>query len=86
MTTIKEKGFDMEIQTTIKDLPERIRQLGISPETSVRVIIDENETANKKQYKKPYPYIAFLDDNDFWDGDETPTDLSVNVDKYLYDE
>lgn len=31
----------MEIQTTIKELPQRIKSLNISPETSIRVIIDE---------------------------------------------
>ena len=30
----------MEIQTTVKDLPDKIRELRISPETIVRVIID----------------------------------------------
>ncbi len=30
----------MEIQTKVKDLPDKIRQLNISPETIIRVIID----------------------------------------------
>ena len=46
----------MEIQTKIKDFPDKIRQLNISPETIVRVIIDvqadENSEKESNESKK----------------------------------
>jgi hypothetical protein len=34
----------MEIITTVKDFPEKIRSHHISPDTSIRVIIDNHDT------------------------------------------
>ena len=84
MTTISKGKKDMEIQTTIKNFPQKVKSLNIPPETPIRVIIKKIKGIEKMAYQKPY--LPFLDDNDFWDSEATPKDLSVNVDKYLYDE
>lgn len=72
----------MEIQSTFKELPEKIRHLDLSPEASVRVVISEIKIARQKH--KRALYLPFLD-GELWDGEDTPTDLSANVDYYLYD-
>ena len=38
----------MEIQTTIKEFPQRIKNLNVSPETSIRVIIDKFKDQGQK--------------------------------------
>lgn len=50
----------MEIQTTIEKLPEKIRQLNISPKTSVRVIIEDEDTTpeSPKTKKSRWAEIA----------------------------
>ena len=54
MITVKERDSGMEIQTTVKELPDRIRQLKISPETIVRVIIDiRAPEEEEKDYREP---------------------------------
>lgn len=43
----------MEIQTTIEKFPEKIRKLNISPKTSIRVIIEDEEiTQDSSKTKK----------------------------------
>ena len=70
----------MEIQTTIKDLPEKIKQLGVSPETFIRVIIfDDKQSAPRK--KSHFPFLH----SDVWSDKEGETDISENIDRYLYD-
>ncbi len=60
----------MEIQTTLKHLPERLKQLNISPEASVRVIIEEIEITEEKPSGEPF--LPFPDDDDFWEGEDAP--------------
>lgn len=74
----------MEFETKVKNLPEIIKKLGMPPETSVRFVIEEIKTTPNDTRTKTF--IPFLDDNDFWDHEDTPTDLSANIDKYVYDE
>ncbi|MFW6333032.1 MAG: hypothetical protein ACOC23_06990 [Thermodesulfobacteriota bacterium] len=57
----------MEIITTIKDLPERIKQLEIPHE--------------KNQKKFHFPFL----EGKVWDDAEGPTDISSNIDHYIYD-
>ena len=80
MAEIKAKETDMEIQTTIKDLPEKVRQLGISPETSVRLIINDVRVKTNRK-KSHFPFL----NGEVWDDKEGFTDISENVDHYLYD-
>lgn len=68
--------------TTIKELPDKIKSLDISPETSVKVTIEEINAASHENRESKY---LFLND-DVWDGEDTPTDLADNHDKYLYGE
>ena len=62
--------------------PHMIKKFKIDPESVFKITIEPR--AEKKKVEKPN--FPFLDDNDFWDGENTPADLSANVDKYLYDE
>ena len=39
----------MEIQTTVEEFPEKIRQLKISPKASIRVIIDLQEAEDSEK-------------------------------------
>ncbi|MFP4033382.1 MAG: hypothetical protein ACLFRG_15205 [Desulfococcaceae bacterium] len=71
----------MEIETTIKDLPEKIRALNIPPETNIRIIIPEEE---ENRVPPKGSRFLFLD-SPHWDG-EGPSDISENLDDYLYDE
>ena len=79
--------MEIIVNTTIQELPEKIRSLNISPETHIRVIIEEikekdgSEILSKKKRSK----FQFIND-DMWDNKNTPTDLSENHDKYLYGE
>ncbi len=69
----------MEIQTTVKELPEKMRKMGFSSETSIRVIVEEPP-------KKGHPkrsHFPFLD-GPVWD-QEGPNDISENIDHYLYE-
>ena len=73
--------------TTIQELPEKIKSLNISPETHIRVIIEkirEKDTIKISDEWKTSK-LLFLN-NDLWDGEGTPTDLAENHDHYLYDE
>lgn len=76
----------MEIidDTTIQELPEKIRSLNISPKTHIRVIIEEKGTATISGERRISKY-QFLNE-DLWDCEKTPTDLSENHDHYLYGE
>lgn len=79
----------MEIETTIKDLPKKVQFLNLAPDTPIKIIISESRKETeasiaKKRKGKASKYL-FLND-DVWDGENTPSDLSTNVDKYLYDE
>ena len=60
------------------------------PDTPIKIVIHEfrKDTGSSISVKggEKKPYLPFLDDNDFWNGEDTPTDLSVNVDNYLYGE
>lgn len=38
----------MEIQTTVREFPQRIKNLNVSPETSIRVIIDQIKDQDQK--------------------------------------
>ena len=60
MTVIKEKETNMEIQTTIKDFPKKVRQLDVSPGASVRLIIKDVEIATKppKTKKSKWAEVA----------------------------
>jgi hypothetical protein len=86
MVTTKEKRPGMEIETTIRDSLKTLKQF--PPDTPIKIIIQdlrkdtESSISTKGDEKKPH--LPFLDDNNFWDSENTPTDLSVNVDKYLY--
>ena len=77
----------MEIYTTIGEFPETIKTLNKSADTPIRVIIDsssdkETHSIEGKLKKSKYPFLH----SGFWDGEDTPTDLAENHDKYLYDE
>lgn len=52
MTTIKEKEPDVEFQIKIKDIPEKIRTLGMSPEDIVRLVIDDAHIQSKSSKTK----------------------------------
>ncbi|EDN71271.1 hypothetical protein BGP_6036 [Beggiatoa sp. PS] len=52
----------------------------VSPETKVFANIKE-EVETQIQIDLAYPFL----DDDFFDDDEIPADLSENHDKYLYD-
>ena len=66
-----------------KDLPKKwAKQIKDPLNTTFKVIIKREEQEQKKAKK---PYLPFLD-SDPWDDPNLPTDLSVNHDKYLYDE
>ena len=75
----------MEIVTTVRDLPEEIQKHHLRPDVQVRVIVEEtpqlsmrNQAASRK-----FPFL----DAPVWEGDEdSPTDISTNVDHYLYDD
>jgi len=70
----------MEIQTTIKEFPEKIKGLNVTPETPIRVIIHEvTMTGSRKR-----PYLPFLH-SEVWDDEIGPADISENIDHYLYD-
>lgn len=73
--------------TTIQELPDRIKSLNISPETHIRVIIEKikEKATIKISDEGKIPKFLFLND-DLWDGENTPTDLAENHDYYLYDE
>jgi len=58
MVTTKEKRSDMEIQTTIRELPQRIKHLNISPETSIRIIIDELKDEKKPVEESKWAKVA----------------------------
>lgn len=70
----------MEIQTTLKELPERIKDLKIDPETKIRLIINEipPKTCCNKSH---FPFLH----SGVWSDEQGPTDISENVDHYLYD-
>ena len=73
--------------TTIQELPEKIMSLNISPETHIKVIIEEikeKDTTTVSDKRGDSKFI-FLND-DLWDCEKTPIDLSENHDHYLYDE
>ena len=70
----------MEMITTIKDLPERIKQLEIPPEKLVRIIIHEVQH-EKNQKNSHFPFL----EGKIWDDAEGPTDISNNIDHYIYD-
>ncbi len=42
----------MEIETTIKDFPERVKNLDVPPETPIRVIIHDVEISMPEKPKK----------------------------------
>lgn len=79
--------MEIIVNTTIQELPEKLRSLNISPETHIRVIIEEikEKDAPKVLSKKKHPKFQFINE-DIWDKKNTPTDLSENHDKYLYGE
>ncbi len=71
--------------TTIQELPEKIMSLNISPETHIKVIIEEikeNDTATISDKQRDSKF-KFLND-DLWDCKKTPIDLAENHDHYLY--
>ncbi len=70
----------MEIQTTLKELPDRIKQLDISPDTRIRLIIEEIRDPSGKE-KSHFPFLY----GKVWTDVEGPIDISENVDAYLYD-
>lgn len=76
----------MEIQTTIREFSETIRNMNIPLDTAIRVIIDESEKNIRKVGAKDGKKnrLPFLDD-DIWDDENGPSDISENIDSYLYD-
>ncbi|MGE0082846.1 MAG: hypothetical protein AB7S75_00350 [Desulfococcaceae bacterium] len=62
----------------IKELPEKIGHLNISPGSPLRIIIEEIKSIPNQMD------FAFLND-DYWNG-EVPSDLSLKHDEYLYGE
>ncbi len=79
----------MEIidDTTIQELPEKIKSLNISSEAHIRVIIEEikekgNATISDEKRSSKFQFL----NEDLWDCEKTPTDLSENHDHYLYGE
>ena len=67
----------MEIETTIKDLPEKICALNIPPEMNIRIIIPEEEENRVPAKGNRFPFL----DGSLWDG-EGPSDISENLDGY----
>jgi hypothetical protein len=86
MDTTKEKRPGMEIETTIKESLKTVKQF--PPDSPIKNIIQDLQKAASISTKggKTHTLLPFLDNDDFWDGVNTPTDLSVSVDKYLYGE
>ncbi len=52
---------NMEIKTTIRDFSKKIGGLNVSPETPIRVIIQEMEIPKKTKAKAGESYLPFLD-------------------------
>ena len=74
----------MEIVTTVQELPKEIQKLHLKPDRQVRVIVEEPRTSFSRD-NEAEPYLPFLD-GEVWQGDEnSPVDISANVDHYLYD-
>ena len=62
--------------------PHMIKKFKIDPDSVFKITIEPRDEVKKGEK----PNFPFLDDNDFWDGENTPADLSTNVVTYLYDE
>ncbi len=81
-TTVTERGA-MQLTITIpNDYPQRTR------DEQIVVAMKEIDTQMEEYMNKASDTqsdLPFLHSG-FWEGDETPTDLSTNTDHYLYDE
>ena len=44
------KGIGMEIQTTVKDFPEKVRELRLSPNAFIKITL--SDFADNREYKK----------------------------------
>ena len=75
----------MEINTTIGEFSESIKGLNKPLSTPIKVIIEDNSSKTRDQNIKKETKYPFLHSG-FWEGQDTPTDLAENHDKYLYDE
>ncbi len=76
----------MEIVTTVRDLPTEIQKHHLEPDVQVRVIVEEIPKLLSKKSKNTSRKFPFLD-APIWEGNEdSPTDISTNVDHYLYDD
>ena len=83
--TIAEKEANMEIVTTVENFPKEAQKLDLEPHAQIRVIVEDSQEKTASTAKKSTRRFKFLDDP-VWEGDEnSPTDISVNVDHYLYD-
>ena len=71
----------MEIVTTVKDFPKDAKKFHLEPDIQIRVIVVEAQEQTTKAKKSGLPFLY----SGFWEGEDTPTDLSSNVDHYLYD-
>ncbi len=75
--------------TSVNNLIDQLKLLNLPENLLIRVIIKRvkpqiEDDLSVQTEGKSARYL-FLNDN-VWDGDNTPTDLAENHDKYLYDE
>ncbi|MBF0290504.1 MAG: hypothetical protein HQM14_22065 [SAR324 cluster bacterium] len=74
----------MEINTTIGEFEESMKNLNKPHDTPITVIIEEVQGDSEKvsNHKSRYPFLH----SGFWEHGNCPTDLAEKHDKYLYDE
>ena len=72
---------EMEIQTTIKDLPKKIQRFKVDPDTPIRVSFKVDCAGKEKIENSDLDFV----DGEVWEEGEN-MDISSNIDLYLYDE
>jgi hypothetical protein len=72
------------IFTTVEKIPQEIRKLRVSPETTMQLIIAEYQDDKTTKTKKKKSYLPFLHSGT-WDDKKGNTDITKNHDYYLYD-
>ena len=77
----KLKGGNVEIQTTARQIPEKIKSLHIAPDTIVRIFIDETEEVQLAKQDKGLPFL----DGEYLDDKNIEPDIAKKHDAYLYD-
>lgn len=76
--------IDMEIVTTVQELPQEIEKFHLEPDMQIRLIVEDSQKKipKEKTSGRRFPFL----DSPVWEGNEgDPTDISANVDHYLYD-